>query len=117
MRSPKNPHRQLTAKIRKYNMRKTPQRSCISCRNVFDKKDLLRIVRTPEGQVEVDPTGKMSGRGAYICSNPECIKKQLSGKSRLASNLNANITPEQRDEIKAKIEEYFRTSEGDSKEN
>ncbi|MBO4460426.1 MAG: YlxR family protein [Clostridiales bacterium] len=94
-------------------MRKTPQRSCISCRQVFDKKDLLRIVRTPEGDVVVDPTGKMSGRGAYICSSPECINKQLSGKSRLASNLNAVISPEQTEAIRLKVEEYFKVSKGD----
>lgn len=86
-------------------MRKIPQRSCISCRKVFDKKDLLRIVRTPEGEVMVDPTGKMSGRGAYICRSAECITKQLSGKSRLAANLNTTITPEQKKAIIEKIEE------------
>lgn len=97
-------------------MRKTPKRSCISCRQVFEKKDLLRIVRTPEGEVVVDPSGKMSGRGAYICSSPECISKQLSGKSRLASNLNAVITPEQTQAIRLEVEEYFKKNKGDQKE-
>ena len=86
-------------------MRKTPQRSCISCRKVFDKKDLIRIVRTPEGEVMADPTGKMSGRGAYLCHSSECIDKQLSGKSRLAANLNTTITPEHKAEIFRQIEE------------
>jgi predicted RNA-binding protein YlxR (DUF448 family) len=94
-------------------MRKAPQRSCISCRKVFDKKDLLRIVRTPEGEVVVDPSGKMSGRGAYICSDPECIKKQLSGKGRLGANLNTVITPEQSAAIKEKVEEYFGSLKGE----
>ena len=94
-------------------MRKTPQRSCISCRKVFDKKDLLRIVRTPKGEVTVDPTGKMSGRGAYICSDPECIKKQLSGKGRLASNLNTVISPEQQEKIKKDVEDYFSKVKGE----
>ena len=51
--------------------KKVPQRMCVVCRQMFDKKDLLRIVKTDNG-VTVDVTGKMNGRGAYICKNPEC---------------------------------------------
>ena len=59
-----------------------PQRRCIGCRNSFDKKDLTRIVKTPEGTICLDITGKMNGRGAYICKNEACLeaafkKKQL----------------------------------------
>ena len=53
---------------------------CIACRNLFDKKDLLRVVRTPEGEIVLDRTGKKAGRGAYLCGNPECLKKCLKGK-------------------------------------
>lgn len=56
-------------------MKKIPQRMCIACRQMKDKKDLLRCRLTPEGIVEIDPTGKKSGRGAYICSSPECAAK------------------------------------------
>ena len=60
--------------------RKTPQRMCIVCRGLFDKKDLRRVVRTPEGEVRFDPTGKAAGRGAYLCKDPECLKKCVKGK-------------------------------------
>lgn len=58
----------------------TPKRMCIACRNLFDKRDLKRIVRTPQGEVLFDPTGKKAGRGAYLCSDPECLKKCVKGK-------------------------------------
>ena len=53
----------------------TPQRMCIACRQMKDKRELVRCRITPEKTVEIDPTGKKSGRGAYICSSPECRKK------------------------------------------
>ena len=58
----------------------TPQRMCVSCRQLFDKRDLLRVVRTPTGEVQFDPTGKLAGRGAYLCKDPECLKKTIKAK-------------------------------------
>ncbi|MBQ3571639.1 MAG: YlxR family protein [Clostridia bacterium] len=52
-----------------------PIRTCIACRQEFEKNQLLRIVRTPEGNYIVDKTGKANGRGAYICNSVECAKK------------------------------------------
>lgn len=52
--------------------RRMPQRTCIACRLVRAKRDLVRIVRTPEGAVVVDPTGKRNGRGAYLCRQRTC---------------------------------------------
>lgn len=60
--------------------RQPSMRMCVACRGLFDKKDLRRIVRTPEGKICFDPTGKAAGRGAYICSDPECLKKLLKGR-------------------------------------
>ncbi|MGI5920615.1 MAG: RNase P modulator RnpM [Syntrophomonadaceae bacterium] len=60
--------------------RKIPQRMCVGCRQMKDKKELIRIVRTPEGSIEIDSTGKRSGRGAYLCSNPECFNQALKKK-------------------------------------
>ena len=60
--------------------KQTPQRMCVSCRALFDKRDLLRIVRTPEGNVLFDLTGKLAGRGAYLCKDPECLKKCVKAK-------------------------------------
>jgi hypothetical protein len=58
-----------------------PQRSCIACRSVRDKRDLLRVVRTPEGSVLVDPTGKRTGRGAYVCRAWDCFRTAVKRKS------------------------------------
>lgn len=52
--------------------RHTPQRTCVSCRTTTGKRALVRIVRTPEGRVLPDPTGKLAGRGAYLCTDPAC---------------------------------------------
>jgi predicted RNA-binding protein YlxR (DUF448 family) len=57
--------------------RKIPQRTCISCRSVRAKRDLVRIVRTPEGEVVVDLTGKKNGRGAYLCRQRVCWETGL----------------------------------------
>jgi predicted RNA-binding protein YlxR (DUF448 family) len=60
--------------------RKLPQRMCVGCREMKNKKELIRVVRTPEGSVELDPSGKKSGRGAYLCSNQECLTLAVKGK-------------------------------------
>ena len=56
-------------------IRKKPVRMCVGCRERFLKVDLIRVVRTPEGEVVIDLKGKMSGRGAYICKNVDCLNK------------------------------------------
>ena len=56
-------------------VKKIPQRQCVGCRAMKDKKDLIRVVRTPEGEIVLDGTGKRSGRGAYLCPDPACLKK------------------------------------------
>ena len=64
--------------------RKPPLRMCVGCREMKDKKELIRVVRTTEGAVEIDPTGKKNGRGAYVCS-AQCLeksrKKNLLGRA------------------------------------
>ena len=55
--------------------KKIPQRQCMGCRERMDKKALIRVVRTPEGHVQLDFSGKLNGRGAYVCPDPECLKK------------------------------------------
>jgi predicted RNA-binding protein YlxR (DUF448 family) len=59
--------------------RPVPQRTCIGCREATGKRGLLRIVRTPTGRVEVDPTGKANGRGAYVHGTKQCWEKALKG--------------------------------------
>ena len=60
---------------------KIPQRQCMGCQERKDKKALIRVVRTPEGQVQLDFSGKLNGRGAYLCPNPECLKKARKTRS------------------------------------
>ena len=57
-----------------------PKRMCIGCRGAFEKKDLIRIVRTPDGDIVLNRTGKSAGRGAYLCDNIECLKKCIKAK-------------------------------------
>ena len=61
--------------------RHVPQRSCVACRAVRDKKELVRLVRTPEDEVVLDPTGKQSGRGAYLCPRLDCLRAAQKRKS------------------------------------
>lgn len=56
---------------------RAPQRSCIACRRVRPKQELLRVVRTPRGEIAADPAGKTPGRGAYICPAEECFGMAL----------------------------------------
>lgn len=56
-------------------MKKPSLRMCICCREMIDKNNLKRIVKTPEGKIMLDLTGKMNGRGAYICQSEECLNK------------------------------------------
>jgi len=65
-----------------------PQRTCIACRTVRNKRELLRIVRTTENRVEADVTGKKSGRGAYLCRQRECWETALDNRHRLEQALN-----------------------------
>lgn len=73
--------------------RKIPQRTCIGCKEVRPKRDMIRIVRTPEGEIEVDRRGKRSGRGTYICPAKECLEEALKGK-RLEHALDTGIPDE-----------------------
>ncbi len=71
--------------------KKVPLRMCVGCQEMKPKKELIRIVRTPESEILLDSTGKKSGRGAYICPKKECLEKALKGK-RLEKNLEQQIS-------------------------
>ena len=74
-------------------VKKIPMRQCLGCNGHFPKKELLRVVRDPDGAVSLDFTGKKSGRGAYICKSSQCLAKaERSG--RLARNLECEIPTE-----------------------
>ena len=61
--------------------KKIPQRQCMGCRERKPKRDMIRVVRCTDGNVSLDFGGKMNGRGAYICPNPECLKKAIRSKA------------------------------------
>lgn len=73
--------------------KKIPQRQCMGCRERKAKRELIRVVRTPEGTVRLDFGGKMNGRGAYLCPNPECLKKAIRAKA-LERSLEVSIPEE-----------------------
>lgn len=60
--------------------KKIPQRQCVGCREMKNKKDLIRILKTESEGIIIDTTGKKNGRGAYICPNSECLKKAVQSK-------------------------------------
>ena len=62
-------------------VKKTPMRMCTGCGEMFDKRTLVRVVKSPEGEISLDLTGKKSGRGAYVCKNAECLKKAIKKKA------------------------------------
>lgn len=62
-------------------VRRLPQRTCVACRGVKPKREMVRIVRSADGMVMVDPTGKKAGRGAYLCKSPECWREGLRKKA------------------------------------
>ena len=83
--------------------RKIPQRKCVVCNEQKDKNDLFRVVKDKEGNVSLDPTGKMNGRGAYICKSLECLEK-AEKKNSLNNALKTKIS----EEIYQEIENYVK---------
>jgi len=78
------------------------ERTCIVCRQKKDKKELVRIVRTPEGKIVIDYTQKMAGRGAYVCSSIDCIEK-IDRKSYIPHSLRSKIDREVLYELKSEL--------------
>ncbi len=75
-----------------------PQRTCVACRKVKTKRELIRIVRTPDGNVEVDISGKKAGRGAYLCRAPECWEVGVKG-GRLEHALRTSLNQDNRQQL------------------
>jgi len=85
--------------------RKIPLRRCLGCGESFPKKELLRVVRSPEGTVALDFTGKMSGRGAYVCKRTACFQKARRAK-RFQNNLGLDIPEDVLDTLAQEIRQY-----------
>lgn len=82
---------------------KIPIRTCIGCQNKKPKRELVRIIRTPEGNYEIDTTGKKSGRGAYLCYNIKCLDVALREK-RLNRSFKEDIPVHIIDELRRFLE-------------
>lgn len=80
--------------------KKIPKRKCIGCGEMKNKSDLVRVIRTEEGVIEIDGTGRKNGRGAYICNSKECLAKAIKSKG-LERSLKVPIP----DEIKERLTE------------
>ena len=87
--------------------RKIPMRMCVGCREMKPKKELLRVVRSPEGQVSLDETGKKPGRGAYCCYNAECLRRALK-QGQLDRQLEVRLSDEVNAEMTRTMEELLR---------
>ena len=83
--------------------KKIPMRMCVGCREMKEKRELIRIVRTPEGEVAIDDNGKRSGRGAYICRRPECLTRAIRQK-QLERQLDTTLSQEVTDTLTAEIQ-------------
>ena len=82
--------------------RREPERTCVGCRTARPKPELARIVRRPDGSIVADPTGKMEGRGAYVCPTPECVEKAVRRRA-LERGLRAPVPPEALERRRAEI--------------
>ena len=85
-------------------VKKVPQRMCTGCMEMKPKKELIRVVRTKEGDLSVDLTGKKNGRGAYICRSIECLEKAFKAK-RLQRNLEIQISDEIYNRLREEVQD------------
>ena len=83
--------------------KKIPMRMCVSCREMQPKKELVRVVRTPEGAVVLDSTGRANGRGAYLCKKSTCLEKAIKSRA-LERALETKIEPETYDTLRNQLE-------------
>ena len=80
-----------------------PIRQCMGCREQKPKKELIRVVRSPQGEISLDFRGKSPGRGAYVCRDAACLKKAMKSRA-LERSLSAAIPPEVYDRLLAEME-------------
>ena len=83
-----------------------PQRTCIACRQVKAKRELIRLVRTPVGKIEIDSNWEKAGRGAYLCRAGECWETGLKG-NRLEHALRSNLTQDKREQLLEQAKDFL----------
>ncbi len=84
------------------NTKKTPQRQCIGCGEMKNKKEMLRIIKTTQGEIQIDITGKKNGRGAYLCKSSQCFNKAVKSKG-LERSLKVAIPHEVYEELEKEL--------------
>lgn len=82
--------------------KKIPERMCVGCQTMHDKREMIRIVKSPEGDFSIDSTGKKSGRGAYICASIDCLEAAIKGH-RLEKSFKCKIDASIYDALKAEL--------------
>jgi len=85
--------------------KKIPSRQCVGCNEMKNKKELLRVIKTPEGEIVLDSTGKKNGRGAYICKSVACFQKAKQSKA-LEKSLKTSIPAQIYDELEEELREF-----------
>lgn len=82
-----------------------PQRTCVGCRTGSAKREFVRVVRTPEDAVDVDPTGKRNGRGAYLCAQSSCWEEALK-KDKLSRALRTNVSAQDAEALRGYAQRF-----------
>ncbi len=83
--------------------KKTPMRMCVGCREMKPKLELIRAVKSPEGEVSLDVGGRKNGRGAYICKNAECLEKAIKANA-LSRAFEMKVEPDVYDNLRKELE-------------
>ena len=84
--------------------RKVPMRQCVGCQEMKSKKEMLRVIKTPEDEIILDATGRKNGRGAYLCFSKECLLKARKNRG-LERSLKTSIPPEVYDSLEWELDE------------
>ena len=87
---------------------KVPMRKCTGCQEMKNKKEMIRVLKTPEDEIVLDATGRKNGRGAYLCFSRECLDKAIKNKG-LERSLKTAIPPEVYDALKEELDQIERT--------
>ncbi len=83
--------------------KKIPMRMCVGCREMKEKRELIRLVRTAEGKAVFDPSGRLPGRGAYVCRSADCLRRAMRQR-QLERQLQVPLSPEAGEELAAELE-------------
>lgn len=102
----------MAAKKPQGRRKHVPMRRCIACRHSFPKRVLVRIILSPERGLVVDPSGKMAGRGAYLCQDPLCWEKTLVSEDLLSRALNSTVSSDARMALSAYFEQELKNKPG-----